>query len=57
MTATESRRVLMAIRIQLLILVFLPLLAAMMARGCQRGTRGAIVWPDGAGERVRRESI
>jgi uncharacterized membrane protein len=33
MTATESRRVLMAIRIQLLILVFLPLLAAMMARG------------------------
>lgn len=30
---TEGRRVLMAIRIQLLILVALPLLAAMMARG------------------------
>lgn len=30
---SEARRVLMAIRIQLLILVFLPLLAAMMARG------------------------
>lgn len=29
----EARRVLMAIRIQLLILVLLPLLAAMMARG------------------------
>ena len=29
----EGRRVLMAIRAQLLILVFLPLLAAMMARG------------------------
>jgi putative membrane protein len=33
MTATESGRVLMAIRIQLLILVIIPLLAAMMARG------------------------
>lgn len=33
MSDTESKRVLMAIRIQLLILVLLPLLAAMMARG------------------------
>lgn len=33
MSESDSRRVLMAIRIQLLILVFLPLLAAMMARG------------------------
>lgn len=33
MSDTEARRVFMAIRIQLLILVFLPLLAAMMARG------------------------
>jgi len=33
MSDPEARRVLMAIRIQLLILVFLPLLAAMMARG------------------------
>lgn len=30
---TEGKRILMAIRIQLLILVLLPLLAAMMARG------------------------
>jgi putative membrane protein len=33
MSDPESRRVLMAIRVQLLILVLLPLLAAMMARG------------------------
>jgi putative membrane protein len=33
MSDSEARRVLMAIRLQLLILVFLPLLAAMMARG------------------------
>lgn len=33
MSDTDSKRVLMAIRIQLLILVLLPLLAAMMARG------------------------
>jgi len=33
MSDSESRRVFMAIRIQLLILVILPLLAAMMARG------------------------
>lgn len=33
MDDSEARRVLMAIRLQLLILVFLPLLAAMMARG------------------------
>ena len=33
MSDAESRRVFMAIRVQLLILVLLPLLAAMMARG------------------------
>jgi putative membrane protein len=33
MSDADARRVFMAIRIQLLILVFLPLLAAMMARG------------------------
>jgi putative membrane protein len=33
MNDTDAKRVLMAIRIQLLILVLLPLLAAMMARG------------------------
>jgi putative membrane protein len=33
MSDAHAKRVLMAIRIQLLILVFLPLLAAMMARG------------------------
>jgi putative membrane protein len=33
MTDSQAKRVLMAIRIQLLILVFLPLLGAMMTRG------------------------
>lgn len=33
MTEAEAKRVLLAIRLQLLILVLLPLLAAMMARG------------------------